>query len=279
MEYILYCDESKERGNLHSNFYGGSLVSSLYRDEVVQRLEDYKYSQGINDTEMKWTKVTSQFLDKYIGLMDVFFDLINENKIKTRIMFQQNLLSDPVIRKFDKEEKDESYFKLYYQFIKHAFGLKYSNPSNQKIHLRLFFDQFPDKKEKVDKFKGFIYNLQFSQEFHDANLHIRYEDIVEAVSHNHVILQCTDIITGAMYFRLNKLNEKKDPQTNRRGKRTIAKEKLYNHIRKRICETRPRFNIGESTGIDGNIANRWNHPYRHWKFVPSEVANKRILHF
>jgi hypothetical protein len=49
----------------------------------------------------------------------------------------------------------------------------------------------------------------------------------------------------------------------------IAKEKLYKHINKKIREIRPNFNIGISTGIDGDRQNRFIHAYRHWLFIPS----------
>jgi len=235
------------------------------------RLNKYKQEHGING-EMKWTKVTEPYLEKYIGLIDVFFDLLVEDKLKMRVMFQQNSVSDSVIRGFSREEHDESYFKLYYQFIKHSFGLKYSNKSCTDIFVRLFFDQFPDKQEKIEKFKQFIHRLQFSQDFLNANLFIRYNDIVEVTSHDHVILQCADIVTGAIFFKLNKKNLATDPLTQRRGKRTKAKEKLYKHIYSRVSELRPRFNIGVSTGLDGDITNRWNNPYMHWLFTPTEVV-------
>lgn len=271
MEYLIYCDESSKRGELFSNFYGGALVKSIHLNEVILKLNNYKKEHGITG-EMKWTKVTEPYLEKYKGLMDVFFDLLAEDKIKMRVMFQQNSVSDSVIRNFSKEEHGESYFKLYYQFIKHSFGLKYSNLTSNEIYVRLFFDQFPDKEEKIDKFKQFIHRLQYSQDFVNANLSIRYDDIVEVTSHDHIILQCADIVTGAIFFKLNKLNLVTDSQTRRRGKRTIAKEKLYKHIYSRISEMRPRFNIGVSTGIDGNISNRWLNPYMHWLFTPAEVA-------
>ncbi|MCY8561181.1 hypothetical protein MOD26_22250, partial [Bacillus haynesii] len=114
MEYLIYCDESTKRGKLFSNFYGGALVKSIHFNDVVSQLNEYKKSKNITG-ELKWTKVTAPYLDKYIGLMDVFFDLIQENKVKMRVMFQQNLVSDDVIRHFTKEEHEESYFKLYYQ--------------------------------------------------------------------------------------------------------------------------------------------------------------------
>lgn len=72
-----------------------------------------------------------------------------------------------------------------------------------------------------------------------------------------------------MTFRLNDKHKEKPPGQQRRGKRTIAKEKLYEFIRAQICRLYPRFNIGETTGKGGEWANLWNHPYRHWKFVPA----------
>ena len=82
-------------------------------------------------------------------------------------------------------------------------------------------------------------------------------------------MQCLDIVLGAMAFRLNDMHKEKRPDTNRRGKRTIAKEKLYKHINKKIREIRSNFNIGISTGIDGDHQNRFIHVYRHWLFIPS----------
>lgn len=92
-------------------------------------------------------------------------------------------------------------------------------------------------------------------------------DIAEVRSHDHVLMQCLDLVLGAMAFRLNDMHLEKLPATRRRGKRTIAKEKLYKHICGHIRALRPGFNIGESTGTDGDYCNRWHHPYRHWRFV------------
>ena len=269
MEYFIYCDESEERGPLFSNFYGGALVRSIHYHEVVDKLLEYKEVNGLKG-ELKWTKVTAPYLEKYKGFIDVFFDLIKQDKIKMRVMFQQNEKTDDIIRRMDKDRREGGYFKLYYQFFKHAFGLKYSNQSGEPIYIKAFFDQFPDTKEKVRDFKGYIYNLQYGEDFLKAKLKIRYEDIVEATSHDYVILQGVDIVTGAMYFRLNKLHKVIEEGKTRRGKRTVTKEKLYEHINKRICEIYPRFNIGVSTGMKGDPANKWNHPYRHWSFIPNE---------
>ena len=85
MEYIIYCDESVGKGRLYSNFFGGALVQSPDFDTVKEALDGKKKDLGLT-SEIKWTKVTSAYLDKYIAMMDAFFSFVKEKKIKVRIM-------------------------------------------------------------------------------------------------------------------------------------------------------------------------------------------------
>ena len=121
----------------------------------------------------------------------------------------------------------------------------------------------PDTKEKNSEFKEHILYLN---NIFDEHITIKKEDIVEINSKEHVIQQCMDIILGSINFRLNNLNKIKLNETKRRGKTTIAKEKLYKVILKNIREIYPNFNIGISTSTRGNVNNRWLDPYRHWLF-------------
>ena len=73
-----------------------------------------------------------------------------------------------------------------------------------------------------------------------------------------------------MAFRLNDMHKVKPPGERTRGKRTIAKEKVYKHISQRIRDIYPNFNIGITRGKEGDSRNYWNHPYRHWSFKPKE---------
>ena len=91
-------------------------------------------------------------------------------------MFTQNAHSAVGLT---REQKEESYFRLYYQFLKHAFGLIYSNSSSKPVYLRIYMDQLPDTKAKAERFKNYIYSLQSQKEFINANIRIRKEDIVE----------------------------------------------------------------------------------------------------
>ncbi|MBT2735183.1 DUF3800 domain-containing protein [Bacillus sp. ISL-7] len=267
MQYIIYCDESEKNGKYFGNFYGGALVKSVHFHEVKETLEKKKLELGFNG-EVKWQKVTEHYLEKYIALVDTFFDFIQDDKVKIRIMFTHNRF---IPTGLTKEQRDNEYFLLYYQFFKHAFGLRYSNPQKNRISLYIFFDQLPDTQTKNQRFIDFIYELQYQDVFEEARLFFnKKDDIAEAVSHKHVILQCLDIVLGAMEFRLNEKHLIIPEGKKRRGKRTRAKEKLYKHINKRIRETYPGFNVGESTGRSSDNTNLWNHSYRHWKFTPTE---------
>ena len=93
-----------------------------------------------------------------------------------------------------------------------------------------------------------------------------YQDIVQVESHDHDVLQCLDVVLGAMNFRLNKKNKDKPPGARVRSPKTRAKEKVYKRINERIRDIYPGFNIGITTGHNGDQANRWNHSYRHWNF-------------
>lgn len=263
----MYFDESDKEGKYFGNFYGGALISSKHLDRTVLELNNKKEELGFRG-EIKWQKVTEQYLDKYLEMMTFFFkNYIETNKVKIRIMFTQNCRE---AKRLTNEQKENEFFILYYHFCKHAFGLQYCNFGGGDTVLKLYFDKLPDTEEKAERFKNYVYDLRHHSIFSDNNIKIKREDIVEVVSHNHIILQCMDIILGATQFRLNNKHKEKPEGSWKRGKRTIAKEKLYKHINKLIRDIYPGFNIGASTGIGESYNNRWNHPYRHWLFIPNE---------
>ncbi|WP_193194308.1 DUF3800 domain-containing protein [Nostoc sp. MG11] len=88
-EYIFYCDESIDKGRFFSHFYGGALVRSQDLREVQKALIAKKNDLNLYN-EVKWSKLTDQYLYKYIYLMEAFFDFIEADIIKIRIMFTQN---------------------------------------------------------------------------------------------------------------------------------------------------------------------------------------------
>lgn len=268
-EYVIYCDESVSKGAHYSNFYGGALVSSDHIDAVRASIAAKKAALNLHG-EVKWSKTTENYKQKYIDLIDHFFDLVEGGSVKVRVMFTQNMFE---ARGLTAEQIESTYFILYYQFIKHAFGFMHhpsAHDSDTSIDLRVYLDLIPDTDEKKQRFKAYICSLGSNPEFRAAKLRVSPENVTDVVSHDHDLLQCLDVVLGSMQFRLNDKHKEKVPGTNRRGRRTLAKEAVYKHINARIRRIRPGFNIGISTGVDGDRASRWYHAYRHWLFLPDE---------
>lgn len=268
---MLYCDESVVHGVYFSNFYGGVLVGGSLVEAIARRLATVKNAQNLLG-EVKWQKVTDNYLGKYITLMDAFFDEVAAGRVKVRIMFRPNARKPTGLTPIQVEQ---SFFILYYLFIKRAFGFAFMPPHAGPVRLRTYFDQFPDTGEQVARFKGYILGLNASTSFQKSRLTIAPEDLTEVRSHEHPLLQCLDIVLGAMAFRLNDLHKAIPAGQKRRGKRTIAKEKLYDHIRERICRMHPNFNVGITTG--GGLEGTWSKPYRHWEFVPNDHEYDKSL--
>ena len=266
-EVVIYTDESDRAGEYCSNFYGGILVRSKNLQSVISRLEQCKQIHNLH-REIKWQKVTENYLDKYIGVVDELFDMVAADTVKIRIMFTNNQYI-PI--GLTPEQRQNEYHLLYYQFIKHAFGLEYcTRELAAPVRVRLNIDQMPTGKEETARFKAYVAGLTRNPGMRASGVRFDMQQIAEVASHDHVLLQCLDIVLGAMAFRLNGRHDAKPAGQSRRAKRTVAKHRLYQHISMRVRSIYPRFNIGESTGTQGDPTNRWRHAYRHWKFVPRD---------
>ena len=270
-EYLIFCDESEQSGRYYSNFYGGVLVGGSQHKKVSDRLNAKKRALNLFG-EIKWRKVSERYLPKYEAMMASFFDEVRAGHVKVRIMFTQNA-HEP--RGLSEEHVDLRYFLLYYQFIKHGFGLAHLDNAGQDFFLRLYFDRIPDTAERAAQFKGHLHALQETHRLKKAKVRIRENDVTEVSSHDHVLLQCIDVVLGAVAFRLNGRHKAKIPGTRRRGKKTVAKERLYKTILSEVKRIKPGFNIGITTGLKGDAARLWDDPYRHWCFRSKDSEYRR----
>ena len=107
-QYLIYADESHRKGKYFSNFYGGTLIDYTEQEKISNKLNNKKEELGLFQ-EVKWTKVTEQYLNKYLELIDYFFEFVKCNKIKIRIMFRQNA---QVPQNLTREHEEKEYFLL-----------------------------------------------------------------------------------------------------------------------------------------------------------------------
>ena len=242
-EFVIYTDESVKDGVYFSNYYGGVLVRSRDLENVCQTLADVKASQNLHG-ELKWTKVTDNYLEKYKTVMDSFFELIAADMAKVRIMFTNNTY---IPLGLSSEQRQSEYHRLYYQFIKHCFGLSYSDsehPGPKRVRLNI--DQMPVSREQTALFKAYLEALSSNKAMRQAGVRFDKQQIAEVDSKDHDLLQCLDVVLGAMTFRLNNQHLVKPEGQHRRGKRTIAKEKLYRHINGHMRQIYPNVSVHDN---------------------------------
>ena len=200
MEYIIYCDESVSDGKYYTDFFGGVLVRNTDYDAIKAAIDAKKAELNLKG-EIKWVKVTGNYLDKYKQIVDLFFSFLKENRLKVRIMFRETAQTPTGL---SPEQVHNRYSLLYYQFVKHAFGLTYHDgPKGAPVYLRLYFDEIPYPLDQRDAFKSHIYSLQQNSRFRKARIKIRMDDVVEINSGKHSIQQCMDIVLGSISFMLN----------------------------------------------------------------------------
>lgn len=268
---VLYCDESIGKGAYYSNFFGAALVEEKKVEYVNKLLRAKLTSLNIFD-EVKFARITTSYQTKYQDLMVEFFKLVKNGDIKIRIMFTHNL---DLPKLTAEQQKKNRYFLLYYQLIKHSFGLQYMQ-DHGPVMVLLNFDVFPQTKQDIAEFKQYLCGLTEQPEFKVKGINFSARNIAEVDSSKHLILQCLDIIMGSIQCRLNNGHKQKTPGTRFISKRAKAKAAVYKTILEEIKELYPgyAFNIGETTAFadssNGFYENRWLHPYRHWKFKPKE---------
>lgn len=146
---IVYCDESAKKGSHFSNFYGASLVLSEHVFLIEKSLSDAIVARGLT-CEIKWNNISPSTFERFIEIIDIYFDFVANELVKFRCMFTQNIWI-PI--GLTSEQHRNAYFLLYYQFIKNGLGLSRYNRQFGERNLQLIFDQFPRNKSQISDFK------------------------------------------------------------------------------------------------------------------------------
>jgi len=265
-ELVIYADESHSRGGRYGNFYGGALIDARDLEFVRASLIEAKRAAGLEGSELKWNAITPRREEAYLRLVEAFFDLIEQGLVKMRVMFTDNRHEALNLEDYHRNNR---YHLLYYEFVKHAFGLAYCDLGGP-TRLRVYLDNMPQNREKVRVFKARLAALSSNPEFRRAGLFVPEDQIAEVNSGDHVIMQTVDVVLGSMQFRMNRKHKAKPEGSRTRGKKTRSKENVYKAINARIRSIYPHFNVGISTGHPKGREDRWHHGYRHWLFVPSQ---------
>lgn len=272
--YEICADEAWTHHSLPLNrywcFFGGLLGELHHQEELESRLCELADARGYRG-EIKWQNVSTQTLEIYQDLLDVVFEFIRSGKLRYRQTFLDRRFKYlPKLGDAELSELDVQ-FRIYYQFLTHAFGLKYlpklKGGNQHQILVRL--DRHSSQKH-IEALTSFVQRIPVKHSRADLTVKVSF-----VASGKFRRIQICDLMMGAAGSYGNKMQKRR-----REGVRGMSsKQKLrlkmakhvYNGLRKIDEESRGKkaFNWFESTGKDGVGRNVLDHPMRIWKFVPN----------
>ena len=276
--YEIYADEAWTHNNpplrRYWCFVGGVAGSQSDLDRLDKRLQAVKLKCG-HTSEIKWAKLDPHNHEFYKEFLDEFFNYLKSHKIQYRQVFL-----DRSFVHYDsyKTNPSEMYnldvqFKVYYQFIKHHFGLKFL-PKEKIKRVVIHFDNHSSKKHKT-KLESFVNDLPRLLERPDLQFSLFFSD-----SRDNLRIQACDLLMGAAGSNGNQMELIRQPQKKgetiiQKLRKTLAK-KIYDDLRSVSCEERgsKAFNWFESTGQD-EPESALTHKIRIWKFKPKKFLKDK----
>ena len=182
--FNIYCDESCHLENDHKNHMLIGSVSSAYNQvkrhtERINNLKNKHHYYG----EIKWSNVSTSQQMFYKELIDYFFD--------TDLRFRAVVVNkSKVNNEAHNQDYDTFYYKMYYYLLNHNKNSSYRY--NVYLDIKDTLSAF-----KVNKLKE-ILNTKFGVFRNVQNIH----------SHESIIMQLADFITGAISYNLNNAEKK-----------------------------------------------------------------------
>lgn len=271
--YEIYADESWTHGGVPQNRYwrifGGIFGKQSDLDRLDTELRHAIARHGLRG-EVKWGHISAANLGAYIELVDILFQSIERGEAKYRQMF----LDRSFVRVPRHDEAKESeltvQFKLYYQFLKHAFGIEYLPPAldDDSIDLLIRLDSHTSQQHTA-RLTDFARNLPHFVNRPDLSVFVTFVNSKRVPR-----LQICDLLMGAAGSYGNKMHKRRRPgqrgMTHKQKLRLELAKHIYDGLRAIDADDRGSraFSWFESTGHNGSIENRYHHKVRIWKFMP-----------
>ena len=188
-EYELYSDERYQDSQY---LFLGGIICTQRRTTILQGVLNNVRSNYKLTREMRWTKVSKQYLDAYKAWVDVFF-----GDPYPRFSVLKVDLSDPDWHSFKqrtgrKQNRDEKLSSAFYQFLLVSFG-----PLRDTKRWWIYPDAGFFSRDKVLDSVEFLFNRTYKKAFGAKTSRIirmaRAQD-----SKNQDLIQLADILLGVI---------------------------------------------------------------------------------
>ncbi len=240
-------------------------------DRLDTRLRMVRSDDGISG-EIKWKSLSEANYECYIEFVDTLFESILSGEVKFRQMFLDRTFVWQPKRDQAEITDIESQFKLYYQFLKHAFGLKYLPRAAgvDQIELLVRLDNHSSQPNK-EKLVDFCATLPRILERHDVRVSVSFLNSKKAPR-----IQVWDLLIGAAGSHGNRMHLKRSDGQRGMTKKQKLRDNFCKHVYQSLknidAQTRgsKAFNWFETTGLGTNFANFYEPNLRIRKFIPKQ---------
>ncbi|GIM45983.1 hypothetical protein DNHGIG_15320 [Collibacillus ludicampi] len=190
----VYCDESRPETiygvNSPDRFMvlGGLWVPYDIREDVKNQIKNLKTKYDVYG-EFKWNRVSPSRLEFYLKLIDLFF----KNSIRFRCIVVDSHFVD--IDTYHESDSELGFYKFYYQLLYHWIDSRetywiYLDHRKNKLRNRLH-----KLEEVLDK-----------AIIRDTGQLNKIGDVQAIESKQSLLIQLTDILIGAVGYRMHRLN-------------------------------------------------------------------------
>lgn len=191
MLYDLYCDESrqdllvKKSSITPNNRYvciGGIVIPNEKREKLKSDIKDLKEKHNLFG-ELKWGNVSTNKVDFYLELVDLFFETDNSVDFRTVVIDAENIDHDT----FNDSDHELGYYKFYYQLIYHWIN------SNDNYYI------FTDYKTNKNKSR-----LNSLKQVLNSATRSNCVELIQAINSKESLpLQLQNVLMGAVGYKFN----------------------------------------------------------------------------
>lgn len=195
--FNFYCDESAHLENDGKEYMLLSYVSTAYNQVKLhnQAIRDMKRDHSLFG-EIKWAKVSHSQYAFYADLIDYFF--------ATDLNFRAVVVNKKAINNDGyQQDFDTFYYKMYYQLLYHKMDMQHA------------YNIYLDIKDTLSAFK--VNHLKKLLQLDYSSI----RNLQNIRSHESELMQLTDVLMGAISYRLNNHEQK-----------VLAKKRLIDKIEK-----------------------------------------------
>jgi hypothetical protein len=194
MLYEIFCDESRPTCDRYM-VLGGIIVPRFSVGAINGDFETLRDLTRVH-REIKWTKISNndEWINKYKLFLNYFFDLNHRNRIRFHSLIVDRHKVD--YKKYCDGDKELGFYKFYYQLLLHKFGCKYVKDNNR-------FIVYPDRKQTsypVPELRDVLNNGLAKV---TGNRSRPFVSVEPQDSHDHNLLQMTDLLIGAIGYQKN----------------------------------------------------------------------------